>query len=403
MSERQLRAALLDADPPAAEAAEARALEVVRAAHAARVPARRGRGPVRLAAVALAAVAVAVGIALTPSGEAVADWVTRIVDPPPPKPRSLQELPSPGRMLVRAGGQLWLVQRDGARRSLGRWDGATFSPRGLYIAAWRGRRLAALDPSGREAWAIVAPRRVTTARWSPEGFHVVYVAGRELRLVGGRGGGDQPFRRGHVRDDPARFAAGRVQAVTPAFRPGSRRTVAYVSAANRFEVVDAFSGNLLWRSGTGPQRPVRSFGWRADGNALFTLSPRQLRVLGYGTSGRIARVALPPGRVGLAAAYAPRGRALVVSLWDPATRRSEILLVTRARNRGTLAGRRLFTGAGRLTDLRFSPDGRWVLAAWPSAGQWVVVRADGRGVGAVRDLPRRFGAFPEVEGWCCGR
>jgi hypothetical protein len=405
MSERRLRAALRAAEPPAAEAAQIRALEVVRSAHAARPVTRRAprRALLRVAAAALAIVAVAVALALTPPGEAVADWVTRIVDPPAPAPPALQALPASGRLLVRADGQLWLVERDGDRRSLGRWDGATFSPRGLYVAAWRGRRLAALDPRGHERWAIVAPRPVTAARWSPEGFHVVYLAGRELRVVGGDGGGDQAFRRSRFRDSPERLAADRVQPVAPAFRPGSRRTVAFVSAANRFEIVDTFTGNLLWRSGTGPQRPVRSFGWRADGNALFTLSPHQLRILGYGTDGRIALVALPPGRVGLAGAYAPRGRALVVSLWDPATRRSELLLVTRARNRGTLAGRRLFGGAGRLTDVRFSPDGSWVLAAWPRAGQWVLLRADGRGVGAVRDLRGRFGAFPEVDGWCCGR
>src|SRR5690606_17891790 len=133
----------------------------------------------------------------------------------------------------------------------GRWEGGTWSPRGLYVAAWRGRRLAALAPDARRAWTIEAPAPVRAAAWSPEGFHVAYLAGRTLRVVGGDGRRDRLLRE-------------RARPVAPAFRPGRRRTLAWVSAGGRIEVFDVFSGAVEGRSGPRLGRDARALTWTGD-------------------------------------------------------------------------------------------------------------------------------------------
>jgi len=65
----------------------------------------------------------------------------------------------------------------------------------------------------------------------------------------------------------------------------------------------------------------------------------------------------------------------------------------------------VFRAAGRLDRPTSSPDGRWLLASWPAADQWVFVRTDGRGLRAVANVSEQFRSrsFPRVEGWCCRR
>ena len=80
------------------------------------------------------------------------------------------------------------------------------------------------------------------------------------------------------------------------------------------------------------------------------------------------------------------------------------------------APRTLFDGEGRFSGLAWSPDGRWLLAAWRDADQWVFIGSPGAGRGAPGarrvvtfsriteqlDPAGRAGGFPRVEGWCCG-
>ena len=66
----------------------------------------------------------------------------------------------------------------------------------------------------------------------------------------------------------------------------------------------------------------------------------------------------------------------------------------------------LFRADGRFTRLRFSPNGRWLLVAWPLADQWVYLRpgaAGARRVLAAASVSTRFGGrgFPQLSGWCC--
>ena len=59
--------------------------------------------------------------------------------------------------------------------------------------------------------------------------------------------------------------------------------------------------------------------------------------------------------------------------------------------------RRLFTGPGRFTRLVWSPDGRWLLVAWPDANQLFFVRTKGpHKVRAVADVRRQFGGYPDL-------
>jgi hypothetical protein len=72
-----------------------------------------------------------------------------------------------------------------------------------------------------------------------------------------------------------------------------------------------------------------------------------------------------------------------------------------------LIGRRgvVFSASGRLEQPVWTPDGQWLLVAWPTADQWVFVRADGRRIRAVSNVSEQFRSrsFPRVEGWCCTR
>jgi hypothetical protein len=66
-------------------------------------------------------------------------------------------------------------------------------------------------------------------------------------------------------------------------------------------------------------------------------------------------------------------------------------------------GRKVFSGTGVFSDLAWSPDGRWLLIAWPTANQWVFVRVAGpRRIVAASAIARQFGgSFPRLAGWCC--
>jgi hypothetical protein len=77
------------------------------------------------------------------------------------------------------------------------------------------------------------------------------------------------------------------------------------------------------------------------------------------------------------------------------------------------APRRLFDGQGEFSGLAWSPDGRWLLAVWRDADQWVFIRspASRRGSPAprrvvtfsniARQLDPGRATFARIDGWCC--
>jgi hypothetical protein len=56
-----------------------------------------------------------------------------------------------------------------------------------------------------------------------------------------------------------------------------------------------------------------------------------------------------------------------------------------------------------LRQLVFSPGGRWLLVTWPTANQWVFVRAQPRKIVGAARISAQFGGYPRVVSWCCGR
>jgi dipeptidyl aminopeptidase/acylaminoacyl peptidase len=282
------------------------------------------------------------------------------------------------------------VRGDGTRSRLGSWTAATWSPRGLYIAAWRGRELSAVAPDGRVAWTLAAPATVRDVRWSPDGYRIAYRRADGLAVVAGDG-------------TAPRVLAARVRPAAPAWRPGQPHTLAWVGAGGRVEVRDVDTGRVAWRS-AGAVDGVRELRWSADGQRLLARGAHRLVVLDV-RSHRVQSVPLPSGANVTAAAWAPRGRRIAVALGTGAT--SKLFVMTSAR----LPRRPTFAITGTLGSLAWSPDATRLLVRWREPDQWLLVPpgaaaasaqgARGARVTAIAGVSRRFGGTPAVQGWCC--
>jgi hypothetical protein len=69
-------------------------------------------------------------------------------------------------------------------------------------------------------------------------------------------------------------------------------------------------------------------------------------------------------------------------------------------------GKTLFAGPGSFGDSVWSPDGRWLLLAWPTADQWLFLHGSRvRAVGNIKEqFPRDDDQPPRLEfdqRWCC--
>jgi WD40-like Beta Propeller Repeat len=371
---------------PIDDGARARALGVVRAAflEGEPEPRRRRWAPALTAAACALAVAV-VAVSVTEPGDAVARWVRDMlgVGRENAKP-ALVRVPGGGRLLVTAPQGAWVVSADGSRRRLGGYAGASWSPHGLFVVAWRGGELFALEPNGRVRWSLARSGRIATARWSRGlGYRVAYVSGRSLRVVNGDGTGDH------------RYAA--AAAVAPAWRPDGEHVLASVDRREHVRVVAVDSRRQLWRS------------TRLDGVTELAWSPDGRRLL-VGTRGGWWVL----GADGLVLARTS-GSAIDDVEWEPGGKRIAIVRNTGAEGEVVLADpvgrdgeRRLFSGPGRFGAVAFSPDGRRLLVPWPEADQWLFLSvARGGHVGAVANIARQFargsrpGPFPDRVEWCC--
>ena len=181
------------------------------------------------------------------------------------------------------------------------------------------------------------------------------------------------------------------------WRPGAGFVLA-VSRTHALEVENVDTGRVLWRA-TLPGTPS-DLAWSADGSRLLVQSSRFIRV--YAPRGRLVYELGPDAAMVQAAAVAP-GRSSI-AFTQTATGRSQLWVVPRLRPDAS-AARRLFSGTGSFDDLAWSPDGRWLLVTWPTADQWVFVRADGRGIRAASNISLQFHSFHasnvRLEGWCC--
>lgn len=398
MNEDRLRALLRDEPLPGAAEAERRGLALVERAYAERRPAERPVLP-RLG-LALAAAALIAALLLSPAGAAVRNWIDDVFTAGVRNAQpALTEVPGGGSLLVESPRGPWVVQPDGSRRLLGRYDEASWSPHGLFVAAASGRTLGAIEPDGTPHWSASAAGPVGDPRWSPSGFRIAYRAGHSLYTIGADGAGNRRL--------------GATAPVAPAWFPLGPHFLAYVDATRRLRVVETDTGQPLAATATSPA--ITAIGWAADGRALLEASPRGLwlrhvRLAKLAESFRIGsarRIALPAGAFPRAAAFAPEGRDVAVLLERRAgtgAPRSEVLLID---TRGG-SPRRLFAVSGHLSQLAWAPDGSRLLVAWPAADQWLFLPI-GRGrLRAIGNIASIFSpglgeqaTFPRIEGWCC--
>lgn len=364
---------------PGEHEARERTLAVVRAAFAERELLPRRRRRLR-AGLLLAIVAAVVAAAATAPGRAVLGGVRNALLPVRVERAqpALFALPASGRLLVSSSAGVWVVEANGSKRLLAGYREGSWSPFGRYVVAVRRNELAALEPDGTVRWTLARPR-VRFPRWTGTSTdtRIAYLSGSRLHVVAGDG-----------TDDVDAGGLPAAAPVAPAWRsrPPGARTLAYVDTRGRVSLYEPVGGAEVFRT---PRLPgPRALAWSPNGTLAIAT---RAGVVVYAGGRRIAERPLP-GVVALA--YAPDGSRLAV------LRRNELLLYgPRLR-----APRRLFAGGGRLAGLAWSPDGRWLLAGWPTADQWLFVRAAGRQrIVAVSNVAAQFrsSAFPRIEGWCC--
>jgi len=373
---------------PGEHDARQRTWRVVQAAFAERERVTWPRRHARSLVLAAAGAAI-VAAAVTPPGRSVVNSLRDAVGREKvvgvrPAHRELVRLPASGRLLLESPGGSWVVGESGSRRRLGPYRMASWSPRGLYVAAiLRGFELVALDPKGDVRWTRGRKQRLAFPRWSYEGYRIAYLSESTLRVV--TGDGEQDWGLGSA--DPG---------VAPAWRPGTH-DVAYVGTDGDVRVADADARRLLWRAAVRFGAP-RQLLWSADGSRLVAIGPQWVK--SFDPRGRTLGYAPIKGYAS-AATFAPRGHrfALIV-------RPGGVLVVGADTMR--FHNRLLFAGAGRFNGVAWSPDGQWILVSWPSADQFLFVRSTGsRHIVAVANVAEQFNpgarapAFPRVDGWCC--
>lgn len=363
--------------------AEDRAWEVVRLAFEQRDPRRRPRRTLQLAvALAVLAVGLVVAAALSPPGRAVFERVKQAVGVEDAA-RRLGPLPAPGRLLVvaRGGGDVWIVDHDGAKRSLGTWDDAVWSPHGRYVLATRPAGIAALDTEGKVRWSL-AVRGAVEPAWegTRTDTRIAFHARDGLHVVAGDGTGDRVL---DAHPAPA----------PPAWDPARLHVLAYESG-HALVLRDVDGRRTLWST------PLAAYGrlaWSSDGKRIAVVAPGRIEIVDG--SGRVLRTL--------------RERAVEHALFRPGTHvltvarhsgdRSEVETVDVDRPGRTQL---LFAGPGGFGDLVWSPDGAWLLVDWVTANQWVFLH--GGTVRAVGQIARQFPRSgdrpfsPAIEnGWCC--
>jgi hypothetical protein len=364
---------------------EERAWEVVRRAfEERRPPAPRHR--LRTAVVpglALLAIVVAAA-AVSPAGHAVFERVRRAVGVEHASP-VLVSLPAPGKLLVVSPGRggTWFVEADGAKRRLGDWADATWSPHGLYVVAASSDGLTALAPDGTVRWTLPRPD-VAWPVWEGTRLdtRIAYLSRGRLRVVAGDGTGD-------------RLLDASAAPEPPAWDPARRGVLAYERAGS-VVLRDADGGGILWRA---PVEQVGRLVWSSDGERLAVVSPHRIEVLD--AAGRPVREVRSLTATLRGAAFRPGTHTLAVERRLAGRSEVEIVEVDHPGH-----ARLLFAGPGVFGDAVWSPDGRWLLVDWPTANQWVFLH--GSTVRAVSRIDRQFprpdgrAATLELAGrWCC--
>ena len=425
--------ALREMPVPEPPGSEERGLRIVEAAHAERqgegrrafspyryksstAPLRRegrdraSRRPLPRLALGLSLAALLAVVLLSPAGAAVRDWVGDAFTASTPRPEpTLARIPGGGRLLVQSGEGPWVVEPDGSRQLLGDYEEATWSPRGLFVAAAKKRTLSALEPDGTPRWSITADARVGTPRWSPSGERIVYRSGFDLRVIAGDGTEDRLLA-GSIDSGTPPDARISPAYVPPAWDPTGKDALAYVTGAGRLRIVNSETGAVL--GGAPAMHRITWMDWADSGRKILEASPEALRLRPIWPAGHPSRPApgvahrlpLPAGATVVDASLAPERPlvAVVVTHWKKHGTYSEVLLYRHgSRPQSLLAAR------GSLGQVEWSPDGRRLLVAWPGANQWLFLPLGKGRTRAIANMSRAFSttgrpnSFPRIEGWCC--
>ena len=380
---KELRRRFGRVEVPDEHEARERAWAVVAAAYAEREPVpRRRRRVAPVLAFAAVVAAAAVAAVLSPPGRAVLDSVRdRIAGVESAEP-ALFALPGDGRLLVDSPRGPWIVGADGSRRLLAGWTEASWSPFGRYVVAARRNELAALEPDGTVRWSLARPD-VRFPRWHGDAANtaVAFLTGSRLHVVAGDGTRDT--------DACGLHAAARV---APAWRPGARFVLAYVTTRGRVFVFDAARCSLFYAERpvtSAPFRNPRLLLWSDDGERLLLVTDEQLVVFGT-ESARPLSVRTLRGVVD--AAFEPGTHRVALA------REGEVLLLDLDVERG--APETVFAGPGRFDGIAWAPDGSRLAVAWHDADQWLFLGPDGE-VEAAAGIRAQFGRFAQPAEWCC--
>jgi hypothetical protein len=373
----RLRDLLRELPIPEQEEARRRSHAVVTAAFAEYEPTPRRRHYLK-PALALVAVAAVAAAAASPPGRAVLGSLRKTVAGEKRAAPELFSLPAGGRLLVNSPHGPWIVQASGSRRLLGDYREASWSPHGKYVVVARSDEVVAVTPKGDVHWTVPRPH-VRFARWggSRVDTRVAYLSGRRLYMVAGDGTGDADLC-GEPSSAP----------VAPEWRPpGIPHVLAFATADGRVSVLDADRCSLAWRSA--PFTHPRALRWSDDGRRLLLVTRNEL--VAFGARARPLAVRRLSGVTD--AAFRPGSHELGL------VRGGEVLALS-ADRLGTTP-RRLFRVTGRIGQIAWSPNGRWLLVTWPDADQFLFVH--GRRIHAVSGITRQFGggSFPTLGGWCC--
>ncbi|MDQ6821748.1 MAG: hypothetical protein M3076_15675 [Actinomycetota bacterium] len=378
--------------------AQQRAWPVARSAFAGRLSVPRRRSRLRFAPVPAVLLLVAGVLGLTPAGAAVHRWIEKTLSPTRTVSMNAMSLPAPGSLLVSGAAGAWIVSGRGERNRLGPWTSASWSPHALYAVVTSAEELAAVDRRGKVDWRVrvASPR---DASWSPpSGYRISYLSGSALWVITGNAGPRDGFgpNKWQVAGDAAPVAP--VWRPDPAWRPGRplRDELVYVSSNGSVVAVNGDSGQRRWHTRVPGSPVLLSFG--GDGSRLLALTQHAASVLDGGGR-RVATIDQAGRDPFIAGALSPNGKTLALLSYRTVT---FVDLGSTPRTQAVFTAR-----GGGLRQVVWSPDGRWLLATWPTADQWVLIRATGQPSDEIishvseqfRGAGRRF--FPRIDGWCC--
>ncbi len=378
--------------------AQERAWAVARSAYVGRLSVAPRRSRLRFVPVPALLLGVAVILELTPAGAAVHRLINSALSVRNPATSIVLSLPARGsRLLVTAPGGTWIIKSRGEKRSLGRWDIATWSPHGLYLAAADAHTLAALTPSGAVVWSTPVEHARFLRWFEPPGSHnsrISFISGSSLSIITG-----DNLPRDGVPGAASKWPAAKdAAAVAPAWRPGHERELIYASTQRRIVSIDANTGSKLWASAPISGTP-EVLAFSGDGSRLLVVTRDRATVFS-GSGEPLGSTAAAAGQPFVDGALSSDGKTLAllsertVTLvdWNSRPGLAQAAFTTRVATRG-----------GGLRQLAWSPDGQWLLTSWPAADEWVFIHARGAPTDQiVSHVSEQFrGVFPRIDGWCC--